>query len=103
MASHHHTAAIALRQMRRSASGVRKEIGPILQAGSSISLSARLCQEQDRRNHFRLRLAALPQGDKVGGFVGKFPNGPSWVRSSSFAALGTYLDGIKRVCEWAES
>jgi hypothetical protein len=33
VASHHHTAAIAPRDMRRSASGVRKEIGYILRAG----------------------------------------------------------------------
>jgi hypothetical protein len=31
--SHHHTAAIALSDIRRSASGVRKEIGSILRAG----------------------------------------------------------------------
>jgi hypothetical protein len=33
MASHHHTATIALREIRRSASGVRSEIGSILRAG----------------------------------------------------------------------
>jgi hypothetical protein len=34
VASHHHTAAIAPKDMSRSASGVRKEIGSILQAGT---------------------------------------------------------------------
>jgi hypothetical protein len=34
VASHHHTAAIALSEIRRSASGVRKEIGSILRAGT---------------------------------------------------------------------
>jgi hypothetical protein len=34
VANHHHTAAIALRDMRRSASGVRSEIGSILLAGT---------------------------------------------------------------------
>jgi hypothetical protein len=33
VANHHHTAAIALRDMSRSASGVRSEIGSILRAG----------------------------------------------------------------------
>jgi hypothetical protein len=33
VASHHHTAAIALKDIRRSASGVRREIGSILRAG----------------------------------------------------------------------
>src|SRR5271167_5041456 len=33
MASHHHTAAIAPRDIRRSASGVRREISSVLRAG----------------------------------------------------------------------
>jgi hypothetical protein len=33
VASHHHTAAIAPSEIRKSASGVRKEIGSILRAG----------------------------------------------------------------------
>jgi hypothetical protein len=33
MASHHHTAAIAPRDIRRSASGVRSEISSVLRAG----------------------------------------------------------------------
>jgi hypothetical protein len=32
VASHHHTAPIVAREIRRSASGVRSEIGSILQA-----------------------------------------------------------------------
>jgi hypothetical protein len=33
VASHHHTAAIAPKDMSKSASGVRREIGSILRAG----------------------------------------------------------------------
>ena len=33
VASHHHAAAMVTRDIRRSTSGVRKEIGSILQAG----------------------------------------------------------------------
>ena len=44
VASHHHTATIALRETSRSASGVRKEIGSVLQASSSISLLPVVCQ-----------------------------------------------------------
>jgi hypothetical protein len=33
VANHHQAAAIALRDIRRSASGVRREIGSILRAG----------------------------------------------------------------------
>src|SRR6478672_5759390 len=51
VASHHHTAAIAPRDMSKSASGVRREIGSILRAGGpSISRSPAVCQEQDTGN-----------------------------------------------------
>jgi hypothetical protein len=33
VASHHHTAKIAIREIARSASGVRKEIGSVLREG----------------------------------------------------------------------
>jgi len=42
VASHHHTAAIVPRDIRRSASGVRSEIVPSSTQGSSINRNATL-------------------------------------------------------------
>jgi hypothetical protein len=64
VASHHQVAAIADRDSRRSASGVRREIGSILRAGTvDYPLASRLPRAgyaQSRPS----RAAALPQRDR---------------------------------------
>src|ERR1035438_1635965 len=72
---HHHTAAIAPRQMSRSASGVRKEIGSILSGReASINRSPAVCQEYKAARLPLSGAAVLPRRDKVVTLLDKIRN-----------------------------
>jgi hypothetical protein len=46
---------------------------------------------------------ALPQPDKVVSLLDKIRNVRHGIQSGASAALGTYLDGIKPACKWAQN
>jgi hypothetical protein len=75
VASHHQVAAIADSDIRRSASGVRREIGSILRAGIvDYPVTSRLPRAGYAQPTPSARAAALPQCDRVVTLLDKIRN-----------------------------
>ena len=95
---HHHAAAIEPKDIKRSASGVRKEIGYIL-SGRDRRLTGHRpsAKSAKKAGPGPVPRPALPKRDKVVGLLAKIQNLRHGIPLSASAAFGTYLDGNRSV------